>query len=248
MAKTKRRMRLTEIADAIGVTYVTISNKRRTTKDFPKIKNGNLYDSQEVCEWILTHTTNASQMYRGAETLLASLKSGKSEENPSKNGVSVKKSPKQAEKPQEIQPIEIVDTITKSANVSQEDDYTGFAQHVRWLGKAMVDTWRRYQDALAEGDEAGMQSATRTYNVQLETLRKAEGSRVELEKSLGDLVLRDVAREKFTSLCVNIKSKLMPLGAKLCHELTNQRSAKKVKEIIDSEVRDILGSIAEQPF
>jgi len=273
MARIKRKMKLKEIADAIGVSYTTLADRRAKSKDFPRILRGNIYDAEEVCRWIVTHATLQSAMSRGAEDYLARLKGDKSAEKPPEVGekqpdfeknpqVSGKKSQKVAksrekskesaetpEKPPETPSMEVVDTITRDLNVSTGDeDYTGFAQHVQWLGMAMVDTWRRYQNALAEEDEAGIQSATRTYNVQLETLRKAESSRVELETALGKLVLRDEAKQKFTALCVNIKSKLMPLGAKLCHELCNQRSAKKVKDIIDSEVRDILAAVADQPF
>lgn len=229
------------MAAVLGITQKTLTNHRQQN-GLPMASPGK-YDVEEVCRWVMTRPKRG-KMWECASRWLAENADGAKRQRPKTKKRSEPK-PEEPPKPpgQELPKTEPPDGAQADAEASL-------------LFSPILDKFRRavdyladsFNEAVQQGDYGTAAVIMKSWVPAFDNLRKAEESVLELGKARGALLPKEDVQAAFVALATNLKNRLMVLPGKLSHELVNQRSANKIMEVLDAEIRECLESVGRDPF
>ena len=207
------------------------------------MKSPGKYDVEEVCRWVMSRP-NRGKMWEHASQWLS--------ENADKPKAKTKKAakPKAATKKAEQPPPadELPKTEPPADELADAETNLLFSPILDKFRKAVDYLADSFNEAVQSGDYGAAAVIMKSWVPAFDNLRKAEESVLELGKARGTLLPKEDVQAAFVALATNLKNRLMVLPGKLSHELVNQRSANKVMEVLDAEIRECLESIGRDPF
>jgi hypothetical protein len=239
--KSRRTVSASEMAAVLGITQKTLTNHRQQN-GLPMASPGK-YDVEEVCRWVMTRPKRG-KMWECASRWLASNADGAKKPKPK---TKKQPDPKPEEPPK---PVEQELPKTEPPKGEQADAEASL------LFSPILDKFRRavdyladsFNEAVQQGDYGTAAVIMKSWVPAFDNLRKAEESVLELGKARGALLPKEDVQAAFVALATNLKNRLMVLPGKLSHELVNQRSANKIMEVLDAEIRECLESVGRDPF
>lgn len=229
------------MAAVLGITQNTLNNHRKRN-GLPMSSPGK-YDVEEVCRWVMTRPKRG-KMWECASRWLSENADGAKRQRPK---AKKRPGPKQEEQPK---PPEQELPRTEPPDGAQADAEASL------LFSPILDKFRRavdyladsFNEAVQQGDYGTAAVIMKSWVPAFDNLRKAEESVLELGKARGALLPKEDVQAAFVALATNLKNRLMVLPGKLSHELVNQRSANKIMEVLDAEIRECLESVGRDPF
>ena len=238
---SRRTVSASEMAAVLGITQKTLTNHRQQN-GLPMASPGK-YDVEEVCRWVMTRPKRG-KMWECASRWLSENadEAKKPKQKPKKRS-----DPKQEEPPK---PAGTELPKTEPPDGAQADAEASL------LFSPILDKFRRavdyladsFNEAVQQGDYGTAAVIMKSWVPAFDNLRKAEESVLELGKARGALLPKEDVQAAFVALATNLKNRLMVLPGKLSHELVNQRSANKIMEVLDAEIRECLESVGRDPF
>jgi len=223
-----------ELSILLNITNQSI-RKAYQDKTFPR-KVGNLFNVQEVCDWVLANSKTRSKMWTGVTRFLGDKKKAEKRQKAERNEV-----PVIPHSPAEI----IIPELPANLEDCDDGDFNNILNGFR---KTVNYTVRLCEEAAASGDESLLQVRIRTSGQALEQLRKAEQSVLDIQTLRKNLLPAEDVRNGYTRLANNVRSKLLQFPVKLSHELVNIQSVGEVQKILTDEIRMILDSFSRNPF
>ena len=223
-----------ELSILLNITNQSI-RKAYQDKTFPR-KVGNLFNVQEVCDWVLANSKTRSKMWTGVTRFLGDKKKAEKRQKAERNEV-----PVIPHSPAEI----IIPELPANLEDCDDGDFNNILNGFR---KTVNYTVRLCEEAAASGDESLLQVRIRTSGQALEQLRKAEQSVLDIQTLRKNLLPAEDVRNGYTRLANNVRSKLLQFPVKLAHELVNVSSIGEVQKILTDEIRMILDSFSRNPF
>jgi hypothetical protein len=223
-----------ELSVLLNITNQSI-RKAYQDKTFPR-KVGNLFNVQEVCDWVLATSKRRSKMWTGVTRFLAEKKKAEKRQK-----AECKEVPVIPPSSAEI----IIPEIPANLEDCDDGDFNNILNGFR---KTVNYTVRLCEEAAAAGDESLLQVRIRTSGQALEQLRKAEQSVLDIQTLRKNLLPAEEVRNGYTRLANNVRSKLLQFPVKLAHELVNVSSIGEVQKILTDEIRMILDSFSRNPF
>lgn len=223
-----------ELSVLLNITNQSI-RKAYQNKTFPR-KVGNLFNVQEVCDWVLANSKTRSKMWTGVTRFLA-----EKEKAEKRQKAECKEVPVNPPSPAEI----IIPEIHANLEDCDDGDFNNILNGFR---KTVNYTVRLCEEAAAAGDESLLQVRIRTSGQALEQLRKAEQSVLDIQTLRKNLLPAEDVRNGYSRLANNVRSKLLQFPVKLAHELVNVSSIGEVQKILTDEIRMILDSFSRNPF
>jgi hypothetical protein len=223
-----------ELSVLLNITNQSI-RKAYQDKTFPR-KVGNLFNVQEVCDWVLANSKTRSKMWTGVTRFLGDKKKAEKRQKAERNEV-----PVIPHSPAEI----IIPELPANLEDCDDGDFNNILNGFR---KTVNYTVRLCEEAAASGDESLLQVRIRTSGQALEQLRKAEQSVLDIQTLRKNLLPAEDVRNGYTRLANNVRSKLLQFPVKLSHELVNIQSVGEVQKILTDEIRMILDSFSRNPF
>jgi len=223
-----------ELSILLNITNQSI-RKAYQDKTFPR-KVGNLFNVQEVCDWVLANSKTRSKMWTGVTRFLGDKKKAEKRQKAERNEV-----PVIPHSPAEI----IIPELPANLEDCDDGDFNNILNGFR---KTVNYTVRLCEEAAAAGDESLLQVRIRTSGQALEQLRKAEQSVLDIQTLRKNLLPAEDVRNGYTRLANNVRSKLLQFPVKLAHELVNVSSIGEVQKILTDEIRMILDSFSRNPF
>ena len=231
---SRRTVSASEMAAVLGISQKTLTNHRQRS-GLP-MKSPGKYDVEEVCRWVMSRP-NRGKMWEHASQWLS--------ENADKPKAKTKKPAKKKEPPSAD---ELPKTEPPSAELADAETNLLFSPILDKFRKAVDYLADSFNEAVQSGDYGAAAVIMKSWVPAFDNLRKAEESVLELGKARGTLLPKEDVQAAFVALATNLKNRLMVLPGKLSHELVNQRSANKVMEVLDAEIRECLESIGRDPF
>jgi hypothetical protein len=223
-----------ELSVLLNITNQSI-RKAYQDKTFPR-KVGNLFNVQEVCDWVLANSKTRSKMWTGVTRFLGEKKKAEKRQK-----AECKEVPVIPPSPAEI----IIPELPANLEECDDGDFNNILNGFR---KTVNYTVRLCEEAAASGDESLLQVRIRTSGQALEQLRKAEQSVLDIMTLRKNLLPAEEVRNGYTRLANNVRSKLLQFPVKLAHELVNVSSIGEVQKILTDEIRMILDSFSRNPF
>lgn len=223
-----------ELSVLLNITNQSI-RKAYQDKTFPR-KVGNLFNVQEVCDWVLANSKTRSKMWTGVTRFLGEKKKAEKRQKAGCKEVTV------------IPPSTTEIIIPELPANLEECDDGDFNNILNGFRKTVNYTVRLCEEAAASGDESLLQVRIRTSGQALEQLRKAEQSVLDIQTLRKNLLPAEDVRNGYSRLANNVRSKLLQFPVKLAHELVNVSSIGEVQKILTDEIRMILDSFSRNPF
>ena len=238
-------MSASEMAAVLGITQKTLTNHRQQN-GLPMASPGK-YDVEEVCRWVMTRPKRG-KMWECASRWLSENADGA--KKPKRQNQKLKKRSEQKQAKAQPPPETAELPKTEPPDGEQADAETAllFSPILDKFRKAVDYLADSFNEAVQNGDYGAAAVIMKSWVPAFDNLRKAEESVLELGKARGTLLPKEDVQAAFVALATNLKNRLMVLPGKLSHELVNQRSANKIMEVLDAEIRECLESVGRDPF
>ena len=234
-------MSASEMAAVLGITQNTLNNHRKRN-GLPMASPGK-YDVEEVCRWVMTRPKRG-KMWECASRWLAENADGAKRQRPKTK----KRSEPKPEEPPKPPDAELPKTEPPKGEQAEAEASLLFSPILDKFRRAVDYLADSFNEAVQQGDYGTAAVIMKSWVPAFDNLRKAEESVLELGKERGALLPKEDVQAAFVALATNLKNRLMVLPGKLSHELVNQRSANKIMEVLDAEIRECLESVGRDPF
>lgn len=238
---SRRTVSASEMAAVLGITQNTLNNHRKRN-GLPMASPGK-YDVEEVCRWVMTRPKRG-KMWECASRWLSENADGTKKQRPK-----TKKRPApKPEEPPKPSGQELPKTEPPRGEQADAEASLLFSPILDKFRRAVDYLADSFNEAVQQGDYGTAAVIMKSWVPAFDNLRKAEESVLELGKARGALLPKEDVQAAFVALATNLKNRLMVLPGKLSHELVNQRSANKIMEVLDAEIRECLESVGRDPF
>jgi hypothetical protein len=229
------------MAAVLGITQNTLNNHRKRN-GLPMSSPGK-YDVEEVCRWVMTRPKRGKMWERASRWLSENADGGKKPKPRTK-----KRSGAKPEEPPKPPDAELPKTEPPKGEQADAEATLLFSPILDKFRRAVDYLADSFNEAVQQGDYGTAAVIMKSWVPAFDNLRKAEESVLELGKARGALLPKEDVQAAFVALATNLKNRLMVLPGKLSHELVNQRSANKIMEVLDAEIRECLESVGRDPF